>query len=113
ALEGPLGAARRLPLDLLLLEDQRLVLLGVDLDLEEVGRRPGAGARDDLHGLAGRELAVHAGGRDADPLLAAAHAEPVELRAVEKLREDRRELLPDDAGAVVGGREAGGACLAR
>src|SRR5262249_22635749 len=112
-LEGDLGAARRLPLDLLLLEDQGLVLLGVHLDLEEVRGRFCARARDDLHGLARRELAVHAGGRDTDALLTAAHAEPVELRSVEELREDRRDLLPDDARAVVGDRDAGAAGLAR
>src|SRR6266446_6257807 len=44
---------------------------------------------------------LHAGRRDADPLLAATHAQPVELRTVEELGEDRRNLLADDAGAVV------------
>src|SRR5207253_8489159 len=108
-----LGAGRRLPVGLLLLENERLVLLGVDLDLEEVGRRPRARARDDLDGLAGGELPVHAGRRDADALLAAAHAQPVKLRSVEELREDRRNLLSDDAGAVVGDRDPEAARLAR
>src|SRR5882724_2073203 len=108
-----LGAARRLPVDLLLLQNQRLVLLGVDLDLEEMGGRSGAGARDDLDGLAGRELSVHAGRGDADALLAAAHPEPMELRSVEELRENRRNLLPDDAGAVVGDRDPEPGGLAR
>ena len=57
--------------------------------------------RDDLHRLAGREHAVHAGGADADALLAAAHPQAVELRAVEQLAEDQRNLLLDDARAVV------------
>jgi hypothetical protein len=105
-LEHHLGAARVLPVDLLVLEDPRLVLLGVDRDLEVVRRRPGAGARDDLHRLAGRELRVHAGRGDADALLAPAHAQPVELRAVEELGEDRRDLVPHDAGPVVGDRHA-------
>ena len=100
-LERHLGAARDLPLDLLALEDPRLVLLGVDLHLEVVGRGARAGPRGDLDRLAGRQLGVHAGGRDPDALLAAAHAQPVELGAVEELREDRGDLLPDDAGAVV------------
>jgi hypothetical protein len=43
-------------------ENLRLVLLGIDLDLEEVRGRSRA-RRDDLDGLAGRELTVHAGGR--------------------------------------------------
>ena len=114
-LQGDLGPAGRFPLDLLLLENQRLVLLGVDLDFEEVGGRPRAGARDDLDRLAGRELAVHAGGRDADALLSAAHAQPMELGAVQELGEDRRNLLPDDPGTVVGDGdpEAGGLARGR
>ena len=36
--EGHLGAAVVLPVDLLVLENPRLVLLGVDLDFEVVGR---------------------------------------------------------------------------
>jgi hypothetical protein len=105
-LERHLGAPRVLPVDLLVLEDPRLVLLGVDLDLEVVRARPRARARRDLYRLAGRELRVHPGGGDADPLLATAHAQPVELRAVEELGEDRGNLLADDAGAVVADRDA-------
>src|SRR5262249_3546136 len=101
-LERHLGAARRLPVDLLLLEDERLVLLGVDLDFEVVSLSPGARARDDRDGLAGGQLAIHAGRRDADALRSAAHAEPVELGAIEAVGENRRDLLPDDPGAVVG-----------
>jgi hypothetical protein len=73
-LERHLRAARALPVDLLALEDPRLVLLGVDLDFEVVRGGPRPGARGDLHRLAGRELGVHAGRGDADALLAAAHA---------------------------------------
>ena len=97
----------------LLLEDPRLVLLGVDLHFEIVRRRARAGARDDLHRLAGGQLRVHAGGRDADALLAAAHAQPVKLRAVEQLREDPRDLLAHDAGAVVDHGDAEAVRLAR
>jgi hypothetical protein len=61
-LEGDLRPALMLPVDLLALENPRLVLLGVDRDLEVVRRRARAGARDDLHGLARGELGVHAGG---------------------------------------------------
>src|SRR5207247_1054712 len=96
-----------------LLEDQRLVLLGVDLDFEVVGRRPRAGTRDDLDRLAGRELPVHAGRRDADALLSSAHAEAMELGAVQELREDPRNLLANDAGAVVGDGDPEAARLAR
>ena len=104
-LERHLRAALVLPVDLLVLEDPRLVLLGVDLDFEVVGGAARAGARDDLHRLAGGEQAVHAGRGDADALLAAAHAQAVELRAVEQLAEDQRDLLADDAGAVVDDRD--------
>ena len=100
-LERHLGAARRAPSRSSCSRRSGLVLLGVDLDFEVVGGLPRARARDDLHRLAGRELAVHAGGGDADALLAAAHAQAVELRPVEELGEDRRNLLADDAGAVV------------
>src|SRR5262249_3002284 len=44
--------------------------------------------------------------RDADALLAAAHAQAVELRPVEELGEDGRDLLADDAGTVVAHRDA-------
>ena len=82
-------------------EDLGLVGLGVDPQLVVVGVIPGAGLGDDLHRLARREHAVHAGGRDADPLLAAAHPQPMKLRAVEELAEDQRDLLADDARAIV------------
>src|SRR5262249_36455397 len=112
-LQRHLRAARRLPGDLLLLEDAWLVLLGVDLHLEVVRGRACTGARDDLHRLAGSELTVHAGRRDADALLPAALPQPMELRAVQELGEDRRNLLPDDAGAVVGHGDAEPRRLAR
>ena len=44
---------------------------------------------------------MHARGADADALLAATHAHAVELRAVEQLAEDQRDLFLDDARAVV------------
>jgi hypothetical protein len=66
-----------------------------------VGGVLGIDLGDDLHRLAGGEHAVHAGGRDADALLAAAHPQPVKLRPIEQLAEDQRDLLADDAGAVV------------
>src|SRR5215813_9394169 len=105
-LQGDLGAALVLPVDLLALEDPRLVLLGVDLHFEVMGGRPRARARNDLHRLARGELGVHARRRDADALLAAAHAQAVELRPVEELGEDGRDLLADDAGTVVAHRDA-------
>src|SRR3989475_11805603 len=110
---GHLGSTLGLPGDLLLLQNLRLVLLGIDLDLEVMGGRSRTGAGDDLDGLAGRELSIHAGRRDADALLSSAHAQPMELGPVQELREDQRNLLADDAGAVVGDRNPEAARLAR
>ena len=82
-------------------EDLGLVLLGVDLDFVVMGRLALRDLRDDLHRLAGGQHAVHAGGADADALLAAAHPQAMELRAVEQLAEDQRDLFFEDARAVV------------
>ena len=82
-------------------EDLRLVPLRVDLNFVVVGRLLRVDPRDDLHRLAGRLHAVHAGRADADALLPAALPQPVELRAVQQLAEDQRNLLFDDARAVV------------
>ena len=38
---------------------------------------------------------------DANPLLAAAHPQAMKFRAVEKLRENARDVLADDAGPVI------------
>src|SRR6267378_1552983 len=110
---GHLGPAGELPGNLLLLQNQRLVLLGIDLDFEVVRGRPRAGAGGDLDGLAGRELAIHAGRRDADALLSPAHAQPMELGPIQQLGEDRWNLLADDPGAIVGDRDPEAARLAR
>src|SRR5439155_12451373 len=99
-------AVLTLPLDLAVGEDLRLVARRVDLDLEEVRRPALAGARGDAHRLAGGELRVHAGGRDADPLLAPALAQDVELRSVQQLAEHLGDLVAYDPGAVVGDRQA-------
>src|SRR5690606_23128239 len=61
-----------------LVDGDRLVLRRVDADREAVRLRALARAADDAHRLAGRQLAVHAGRRDADPLLATALPQPVE-----------------------------------
>src|SRR5258705_2754648 len=112
-LERHLRAAMVSPVDLLLFEDPRLVFLGIDLHFEVMRRRARAGARDNLHRLAGGQLRVHAGGRYADALLAAAHAQPVKFRSIEQLREDPWDLLAHDAGAVVDHGEAEAVRLAR
>ena len=98
---APFVARRNVDAFALAVENLRLVPLGVDLDFEVVGRLLLADLRDDLHRLAGRQHAVHAGRADADALLPAALPQAVELRAVEQLAEDQRDLLFDDAGAVV------------
>ena len=82
-------------------EDFGQIALGVDLDFVVVGRFAFRDLRHDLDRLAGGQQAVHAGGADADALLPAAHPHAVELRAVEQLAEDQRDLLFEDAGAVV------------
>ncbi len=99
--EGHLSPPVVLPIDLLVLKNPRLVFLRVDLDLEVMGGRLGAGAGNNLHRLARRQLRVHARGGYADSLLSAAHAQTVKFGTVEKLREYPRNLLADDAGAVV------------
>ena len=83
----------------LAVEDLRAVALGVDLQLVVVRVGALGDLRHDLHRLAGREQAVHAGGADADALLAAAHPHAVELRAVQELAENQGNLLAEDARA--------------
>ena len=85
----------------LAVEDLGLIGFGVDPQFGIVGGMLGVDLGDDLHRLARGEHAVHAGGRDADPLLAAAHPQPVELRPVEQFAEDQRDLLADDTRPVV------------
>src|SRR5207247_5085122 len=76
---GHLGSTRGLPGDLLLLQNQRLVLLGVDLDLEVLSGRPRTGAGGALHGFAGGVLPVLAGRGYSHSLLSSAHAYVMEL----------------------------------
>ncbi len=95
------GAVVALPVDGLFLQDVRLVLAGVDAQLDPPGLATLPGLRKDDQGLAGGEHRVKTRSADADPLLAPGLLQPVELRAVEELREDLRNLLLDDAGAVV------------
>src|SRR5215831_18026302 len=90
-----------LPIDLLFFKNPRLVFFGIDLNFKIMSGRSRARARDDLNRLAGCQLGIHAGGGYSDALLPSAHAQPVELRAIEKLCEYRRNLLSDNAGAVV------------
>jgi len=78
------------------------VLFGVDRHPVVVGLAPGSGAGGDVNGAPGGQQAVHAGGADADALLATGHLEAVKLRAVEQLAEDVGDLLGDDSGAVIG-----------
>src|SRR5262249_6648180 len=99
--ESHLSTTMVLPVDLFFLENPRLVLLGIDLDFEVVSGRPRAGARGDLYRFAGCQLRIHARRRYADALLSAAHAQPMKFGPVEKLGEYRRNLLSDNAGAVV------------
>ena len=89
------------PVDFGVAEDGRLVVAGVDLHGDAVGGFPGFCAGEDLGGCAGGELAIHASGADADTLLAPGHAEAVKFGAVEEFGEDFRDLVADDAGAVV------------
>ena len=66
------------------------------------GRPPARPVREVIcTGLPVVSWAYMPGRGDTDALLPAAHAQPVELRAVEQLGEDRRNLLADDAGPVV------------
>ncbi len=93
--------------------DLRSIRLRVHRQFDVVGvlRRLGAGL--DEHGLAGRDQAVHARGRDADALLPAAHLEAVELGAVKQPPEDVFHLRADDARPVVHDGDAVAAALGR
>ena len=82
-------------------EDFWTVALGVDLQLVIVRGRPLRDLGHDLHRLAGRQQAVHAGGADADALLAAAHPHTMEVRAVEQLRKDPGYVLANDPRSIV------------
>jgi hypothetical protein len=66
----------------------RLIMFGIDLNLEIMRGFFWRGLRDDLNGLARSEHPIHAGRADADTLLAAAHSQTVEFRSVEKLSEN-------------------------
>src|SRR5262249_42772376 len=98
---GHLGAPMVLPIDLLFFKNPRLVFFGIDLNFKIMSGRSRARARDDLNRLAGCQLGIHARRRYADALLSAAHAQPMKFGPVEKLGEHRRNLLSDNAGAVV------------
>ena len=95
------GAGGQIEFAFLVEDDLGSVAGGVDLDMVVAGGFLGTGAGDDLHRFARGQEAIHAGGADADALLAAAHLEGVKLAAVQKPGEDIRHLLLDDAGAVV------------
>src|SRR5204862_5973704 len=82
-------------------DNLRKVSPGVDLNFEVVGGFSRGRHGDDLDRLPCREHSIHAGSADSDSLLAAAHSQSVELRAVEQLAEDQRDLLPDDAWPVI------------
>ena len=79
----------------------RPILRGVDADRVFERQRPLAGFAAHADWLAGGQLAIHAGGADADALLATRLAQPVELAAVEQPTEHVRHLCLDDAGTVV------------
>src|SRR6266436_1845058 len=111
--ERHLGAAMVFPFDFFFLKNPRLVFLGIDLDFEVVSGSPRAGARGDLYRFTGRQLRIHAGRRYADALLSAAHAQPMEFGPVEELGEYARDLLADDAGAIVDHRYPEAIRLAR
>ena len=99
-------AVRAVPVHLFLFHHGRLVLLRVEQQLAAVRLAARRGARDDPRRLPGRQLAVHPRRADADALLPARHAHPVELRAVEQLAENPRHLRGHDARAVVLDRHA-------
>src|SRR5690606_7793243 len=77
------------------------VLRGVDTDRIFERQRPLARLAAHLDRLARRQLAIHAGGADADALLAARLAQAVELAAVEQSPEHVWHLGFDDAWTIV------------
>jgi hypothetical protein len=75
-----LGAGARIaPVGLFVHQDHRLVALEVHAQLVVVGRLGFERATGDLDRFCRGDLAVHAGCRNADALLAAAHAQTVEF----------------------------------
>ena len=98
---GHPGAVVHLPFDGVVLQDHRGVLYRVQADFEAVGRLFLSDARDDPDRLAGGQLGVHAGGGDADALLAPLLFQAVEFGAVQQFAEDLRDLGLDDPRAVV------------
>src|SRR5262245_30860444 len=69
-------------------DDFRLIMLGIDLNLEIMRGFLGRRFRDDLHRPARSEHPIHTGRADADTLLAAAHSQTMEFGSVEKLSEN-------------------------
>ena len=83
----------------------RAVVGRVDRDVKLGGERLALDPADDMQRLADRKLAIHARRRNAHALLAARLAQLVELRAIEQLAEDARDLALDDARAIVFDRD--------
>jgi hypothetical protein len=93
------------PIGFLVHEDHRLVALEVHAQLVVVRRLGFERAAGDLDGFGRRDLAVHAGRRDPDALLAAAHPQAVELGAVQEFPEDAGDLGLHDSGPIVAHRK--------
>ena len=97
----PLFARRNVFPFALAVDDLGMVPLGVDLQFEVMRRFTRRRLGDDQHRFAGGEHPVHAGGADANPLLPAAHPQPMELRTVQQFAENQRDLFLHDARTVV------------
>ena len=103
--ELDLGAVRRVPERDVLGDHPRLVLLGVDDELQDVRGLLLLHLRGDPRRAGRREVGVEDGGGDPDPLLAAGLPVRMKARAVEEPGEDVRDLATEDPGPRVGHRD--------
>ena len=104
-LELDARAVRAVPQDDVLRVDPRLVLLGVEEDLEEVRGVLFLDLRGDPRWPRGGQVRVEDRGGDPDTLLPSGLPMGVEPGAVEQLPEDVRDLPPKDPRPVVGDRD--------
>ena len=94
-------SVRENPVNLLMRQNLRLVVLGLDGKRHLVCRTRGVGSGNDGGRLAGCQLCIENCRRYSDTLLTAGLSYLVETGTVEQFCIDRRHLLRDDSRAIV------------